>query len=68
MEITKKNFAEELDNITQNLKRSCFVGFDAEFSAILSGEAFKYRYLYEIIYVQRAIDFPAHNIDFTTTF
>ncbi|KPJ06242.1 Poly(A)-specific ribonuclease PARN-like domain-containing protein 1 [Papilio machaon] len=43
MEITRKNFAEELENITNNLKRSCFVGFDAEFTALLSGECFKYR-------------------------
>ncbi|XP_045784102.1 pre-piRNA 3'-exonuclease trimmer-like [Maniola jurtina] len=43
MEITKKNFSEQLENITKNLKRSCFVGFDAEFTAILSGDCFKYR-------------------------
>ncbi|CAK1545211.1 unnamed protein product [Leptosia nina] len=43
MEITKNNFFEELDNITENLKRSSFVGFDAEFTAMLSGERFKHR-------------------------
>ncbi|CAH2073510.1 unnamed protein product, partial [Iphiclides podalirius] len=43
MEITKKNFAEEFENITNNLKRSCFVGFDAEFTAILTKECFKHR-------------------------
>ncbi|KAG6448356.1 hypothetical protein O3G_MSEX005463 [Manduca sexta] len=43
MEITKYNFVENLDNITKNLKKSCFVAFDAEFTAILAGEAFKYR-------------------------
>lgn len=45
MEITKANFEEEFENITKNLKRSSFVGFDAEFTAILSGEGFKHRYL-----------------------
>ncbi|XP_013145975.1 PREDICTED: poly(A)-specific ribonuclease PARN-like domain-containing protein 1 [Papilio polytes] len=43
MEITRKNFAEELENITNNLKRSCFIGFDAEFTALLSGECFQHR-------------------------
>ncbi|XP_052737403.1 pre-piRNA 3'-exonuclease trimmer [Bicyclus anynana] len=43
MEITRKNFSEQLENITKNLKRSCFVGFDAEFTAILSGDCFKHR-------------------------
>lgn len=43
MEITRKNFDDELDNITKNLKLSCFLGFDAEFTAILSGESFKHR-------------------------
>ncbi|XP_045445397.1 pre-piRNA 3'-exonuclease trimmer-like [Melitaea cinxia] len=43
MEITRKNFSEQIDNITKNLQRSCFVGFDAEFTAILSGDGFKYR-------------------------
>ncbi|XP_059057054.1 pre-piRNA 3'-exonuclease trimmer-like isoform X2 [Achroia grisella] len=43
MEITKQNFVEQLPNITKDLKRSCFVGFDAEFTAILSDEKFKYR-------------------------
>ncbi|KAM3963083.1 pre-piRNA 3'-exonuclease trimmer [Aphomia sociella] len=43
MEITRNNFLEQLSNITQNLKRSSFVGFDAEFTALLSGEKFKYR-------------------------
>ncbi|CAG4988616.1 unnamed protein product [Parnassius apollo] len=43
MEITRKNFAEEFENIVTNLKRCCFVGFDAEFTALLSGENFKYR-------------------------
>ncbi|RVE48606.1 hypothetical protein evm_006795 [Chilo suppressalis] len=42
MEITKKNFAEEIDNITKDLERSCFIGFDAEFTAILSGENFQH--------------------------
>ncbi|CAH0721851.1 unnamed protein product, partial [Brenthis ino] len=43
MEITRKNFNEELENITKNIKLSCFVGFDAEFTAILAGECFKHR-------------------------
>ncbi|XP_037973775.2 pre-piRNA 3'-exonuclease trimmer [Plutella xylostella] len=43
MEITKTNFESEFENISNNLKRSCFVGFDAEFTAILSGECFKHR-------------------------
>lgn len=43
MEITKKNFLEQLDNINQDLKRSCFVGFDAEFTAILTGDKFRHR-------------------------
>ncbi|KAJ2952915.1 hypothetical protein O0L34_g7283 [Tuta absoluta] len=43
MEITTKNFLEQFDNITKDLKKSCFVGFDAEFTAILSGECFKHR-------------------------
>ncbi|XP_026329312.1 pre-piRNA 3'-exonuclease trimmer-like [Hyposmocoma kahamanoa] len=43
MEITRKNFAAQFDNITRDLKKSCFVGFDAEFTAILSGDCFKYR-------------------------
>lgn len=43
MEITRKNFAEQFDNISKNLKKSCFVGFDAEFTALLSGECFKHR-------------------------
>ncbi|CAG9783910.1 unnamed protein product [Diatraea saccharalis] len=41
MEITKQNFAEQIDNITEDLKRSCFIGFDAEFTAILSGDNFQ---------------------------
>ncbi|XP_073943736.1 pre-piRNA 3'-exonuclease trimmer-like isoform X2 [Choristoneura fumiferana] len=43
MEITRQNFAEQFENITKNLKKSCFIGFDAEFTAILSGECFKHR-------------------------
>ncbi|XP_050344681.1 pre-piRNA 3'-exonuclease trimmer-like isoform X2 [Nymphalis io] len=43
MEITKNNFSQELDNITNNLKRSCFVSFDAEFTAILSDECFNHK-------------------------
>ncbi|XP_068629732.1 pre-piRNA 3'-exonuclease trimmer-like [Battus philenor] len=43
MEITRKNFAEEYENIVNNLKLSCFVGFDAEFTALLSGDYFKNR-------------------------
>ncbi|XP_075969833.1 pre-piRNA 3'-exonuclease trimmer-like isoform X2 [Anticarsia gemmatalis] len=43
MEITKKNFEEHLDNITKDLKKCCFVGFDAEFTAMLTGETFKHR-------------------------
>ncbi|XP_053625964.2 pre-piRNA 3'-exonuclease trimmer-like isoform X2 [Plodia interpunctella] len=43
MEITRNNFLDQLDNITRNIKRSCFIGFDAEFSALLSGEKYKYR-------------------------
>ncbi|CAH4037251.1 pre-piRNA 3'-exonuclease trimmer-like [Pieris brassicae] len=43
MEITNANFCDELENISKNLKQSCFVGFDAEFTAILSSETFKHR-------------------------
>ncbi|KOB72201.1 Poly(A)-specific ribonuclease PARN-like domain-containing protein 1 [Operophtera brumata] len=43
MEITLNNFSEQIPNITQDLKNACFVGFDAEFTAILSGECFKHR-------------------------
>lgn len=42
MDITKENFYEELDNIAKNIKDSCFISFDAEFSAILTRESFKY--------------------------
>lgn len=44
MDITNKNFNQEFDSIIKCLKKSCFIGFDAEFTAILSGECFKYRY------------------------
>ncbi|CAB3228579.1 unnamed protein product [Arctia plantaginis] len=43
MEITKNNFTEQLVNITKDLKKACFVGFDAEFTSILSGDRHKYR-------------------------
>ncbi|OWR49885.1 Poly [Danaus plexippus plexippus] len=43
MDITNKNFNQEFDSIIKCLKKSCFIGFDAEFTAILSGECFKYR-------------------------
>ncbi|XP_045491680.1 pre-piRNA 3'-exonuclease trimmer-like [Colias croceus] len=43
MEITRKNFLDELENIRRNIKRASFIGFDAEFTAILSGENFKHR-------------------------
>ncbi|CAH2241184.1 jg3250 [Pararge aegeria aegeria] len=43
MEITRMNFSEQLENITKNLKRSCFVAFDAEFTAILTEYCFKHR-------------------------
>lgn len=50
MEITKKNFEDHLDDIIKNLKSSSFVGFDAEFTAILSGECFKHRYNNTLIF------------------
>ncbi|XP_049867483.1 pre-piRNA 3'-exonuclease trimmer-like [Pectinophora gossypiella] len=43
MEITRKNFNEQFDNITKDLKKSCFASFDAEFTAIIAGECFKHR-------------------------
>lgn len=43
MEITLSNFAEQIPNITKDLTNASFVGFDAEFTAILSGETFKHR-------------------------
>ncbi|KAJ0180678.1 hypothetical protein K1T71_004082 [Dendrolimus kikuchii] len=43
MEITKNNFSDCLDYIIKDLKGSSFVGFDAEFTAILSGDCFKHR-------------------------
>ncbi|KAL4714556.1 hypothetical protein ACJJTC_006602 [Scirpophaga incertulas] len=43
MEVTNKNFEEQLSNITDDIKRSSFIGFDAEFTAILAGENFKHR-------------------------
>lgn len=46
MEITLSNFSEQLPNITNDLKNSSYVGFDAEFTAILSKECFKHRYFF----------------------
>ncbi|KAJ8722536.1 hypothetical protein PYW07_003716 [Mythimna separata] len=43
MEITRNNFLDELENIKRDLAKSSFVGFDAEFTAILNGECFKHR-------------------------
>ncbi|PZC81702.1 hypothetical protein B5X24_HaOG212146 [Helicoverpa armigera] len=43
MEITRNNFLDELDTIKRDLYKSCFVGFDAEFTALLSTECFKHR-------------------------
>lgn len=57
MEITQRNFSENFEDIRNNLKTSCFVGFDAEFTGILTGEAYKYRYLIFLEY------FFIHNID-----
>lgn len=45
MEITKENFAEQLDNIAKDLNKCSFVGFDAEFTALPTGDLFKYRLL-----------------------
>ncbi|XP_050670374.1 pre-piRNA 3'-exonuclease trimmer-like [Leptidea sinapis] len=42
MEITKKNFSEQLDRIAKDIKQSSFIGFDAEFTALLTGDAFKH--------------------------
>ncbi|XP_026724655.1 pre-piRNA 3'-exonuclease trimmer-like isoform X2 [Trichoplusia ni] len=43
MEVTRKNFIEELENVKRDLSKCCFVGFDAEFTALLTGECFKHR-------------------------
>lgn len=45
MEITKYNFTRELDNITKNLEKACYIGFDAEFASLLTGDRYKYRYV-----------------------
>lgn len=44
MEVTRKNFVEEMENVKRDLSKCCFVGFDAEFTALLTGECFKHRY------------------------
>lgn len=66
MEITRANFQEEIVNITDNLKRSSFVGFDAEFTAILSGESFKHR-LITLDWVIKLATF-LHSNDFVLLF
>ncbi|XP_022820149.1 pre-piRNA 3'-exonuclease trimmer-like [Spodoptera litura] len=43
MEVTSENFDEEFDNFKIDLKNACFVSFDAEFNALLSGDKFKHR-------------------------
>ncbi|KAH9635299.1 hypothetical protein HF086_017865 [Spodoptera exigua] len=43
MEITSRNFDDEFENIKRDINNACFVAFDAEFNAILSGDNFKNR-------------------------
>ncbi|XP_041977252.1 pre-piRNA 3'-exonuclease trimmer-like [Aricia agestis] len=43
MNITNKNYNDEIDQIIYNLKQCSFVGFDAEFNGLLTGERFKHR-------------------------